>query len=1381
MVIDAPKGASPDLLASLGALPEVEEAFPNHIYHIDAAPNDSLYIEQWALRRVHAEEAWDITRGDSTTLVGIIDTGIDFYHPDLVKSIAINRAEDINGNGHFDPWPKDSVRNGVKGDLDLIDQDGNGYADDVIGYDFIDQTVPNLGDWSGRDPNPDDEQGHGTNVAGVIAAQQNNRVGISGLAPGVRLVALRAFDATGNGEDDDISAAIVYAADRGLKVVNMSFGDTYFSPLMSDAVQYAYSRGVTLVASSGNAGGYDPHYPSNYPRVISVGATDSLDYLSLITTYGSQMTIVAPGVDIITTAVDSNYKRVGGTSFSSPHVAAAAALLLSLHPTWKPDEVRTALELGSDDLGVPGWDQYYAAGRLNVRRTLESPGPASIAILSPEEDSGFRGDSVVEVLGSAMSPFIKWWQLSIGYGPIPKEWIPITDTMRQGKVMDRLATFNTSSLPDTLVQLRLLLTQTNNRQTERRIRLHVDRTRPRLAGSDSLDIRNVWRFEERAVAITLRSDDLTRAVAWIRRSDQPNAPYRAIEHEPERTGLMHSHFLLLTSREMEPSIPYDLYIQLRNTAGDTVLVGSPSSPLQITRERAAFPLTTMNLRLDSSDEAITPRSLPYGYTLNSYTQFYGDNQECLALNRFDGSDFGKLAIFSFNGRRFVERDTTKDIWIPRGIGDSDGDGRREVLGQSRGMLRVFEQAVVGGNPLARVKYSDTTSQNAWASGLYDFDGDGKSELIARTDNSAEEPGYFYISRWNGTTYQKFAKLENPTPPALGDERNKFGSPETVVQDFNGDGRADLLFGDDDGDFVVYAQQADGSFKHVWSDVNDGTGGSEMIAAGDIDGDGKSEIIVSYHSSLISDNPDREYEAPFWTVKIFSLGADGSALLRWSDRFAYIRPPSPFRSGMIAGDLDRKKGDEVVISIFPNLYVFHWDSVRASMEPFWWAGGAVNNRPLLHDFDKDGYAELGVGTSSGFVFFQVDPSYHGPQPPAGIQGWSLNDSTAFVGWNTVDGATGYNVYRGVVKPGAPTIELQRIVSATTTTRLVDTGLGLPEGRLAARTNYIYLVTSVDPGKTPQESGYSIRADVYTHPPARIVAAYPVGGRSIRVAVSASASEMLYRPGAFDVRSLSGESVSVNSVLAANDTTLVMTLHEARFGDTLLVRLTELLHDVWNTPADTSSSAMVVMPPGEAPGERFIATRAFVVGGDTIAVDFNMPVDQALADDLGKYQLDPNGALVDAFMLGDNPQRVYLVASPDFPFGPLGKNYTVTINDLRSDDGRLINDGAGSVVGFTINAENFDNVFAYPQPYSLSQDESLTFAGLTARVAIHIFTTTGQTIRSLESREGNGGARWDGRDEAGKPVPTGIYLYRVIAIGSDGEDLFKSEPKKIAVVR
>jgi hypothetical protein len=242
---------------------------------------------------------------------------------------------------------------------------------------------------------------------------------------------------------------------------------------------------------------------------------------------------------------------------------------------------------------------------------------------------------------------------------------------------------------------------------------------------------------------------------------------------------------------------------------------------------------------------------------------------------------------------------------------------------------------------------------------------------------------------------------------------------------------------------------------------------------------------------------------------------------------------------------------------------------------------------------------------------------------------------------------------------------------------------------------------------------------------------------------------------------------------------VTLADPGPGDSLSVRPTFLLRDFYDTPADTSVAAGVAMPGGEADGERFIATRATLIGRDTVAIDFNGPVDPATAEVLANYTLSPGGSFVSARVAPGMPDRVLLVLGHDYPVGPLGKIYAVTIMNVRSAAARLINDGAGSVVGFVVTAGNLDAVFVYPQPFSHARDASITFAGLTRSAQVRIYTQSGRIIKELEAREGNGGAEWDGRDDRGEPVPPGIYLYMVSGATPDGTS-YESEPRKIAVV-
>ncbi|RPI03526.1 MAG: hypothetical protein EHM72_01310, partial [Calditrichaeota bacterium] len=185
---------------SLTLLKSVLYAQPNRIFRLDFIPNDSLYEQQYALAKINAPNAWELERGNSEVLIAVIDTGIDYDHPDLAN-LWMNAGEDVNGNGRVDDL-----------DFNHVDDDGNGFIDDLRGWDFTDApNYPDQGDYLERDNNPMDEHGHGTGVAGIIAAEADNVVGIAGLAHDCRILNLRAFNSSGYGEEDDVASALLYA------------------------------------------------------------------------------------------------------------------------------------------------------------------------------------------------------------------------------------------------------------------------------------------------------------------------------------------------------------------------------------------------------------------------------------------------------------------------------------------------------------------------------------------------------------------------------------------------------------------------------------------------------------------------------------------------------------------------------------------------------------------------------------------------------------------------------------------------------------------------------------------------------------------------------------------------------------------------------------------------------------------------------------------------------------------------------------------------------------------------------------------------------------------------------------------------------------------
>ncbi|MBN2453699.1 MAG: S8 family serine peptidase [Candidatus Omnitrophica bacterium] len=309
------------------------------------------YYDMWGMRWLNASYAWDISTGSGVT-VAVIDSGIDYNHSDINDNVWTNAAE-LNG-------------------LPGVDDDGNGYIDDVRGWDFINS-----------DNDPMDDRGHGTHVTGVIAAEGNNGQGVIGMAYNAKIMPLKIFTSTGSSNVDIIAPAIRYAVDMGVRVINCSFSMTFYQVAI-DAFQYAYDHGVIIVASVGNDGAIMSWYPALLDYVIAVGSIGVDAVRSSFSNYGSQLDFVAPGSDTLSLraagtdpyggrpdffvpANDPNaqYIRISGTSTATPFVSGLAALMISQTPGLTFADFSRRLKFSAYDLGTTGWDQYYGWGSIN--------------------------------------------------------------------------------------------------------------------------------------------------------------------------------------------------------------------------------------------------------------------------------------------------------------------------------------------------------------------------------------------------------------------------------------------------------------------------------------------------------------------------------------------------------------------------------------------------------------------------------------------------------------------------------------------------------------------------------------------------------------------------------------------------------------------------------------------------------------------------------------------------------------------------------------------------------------------------------------------------------------------------------------------------------
>nr|WP_237690736.1 S8 family peptidase [Paenibacillus caui] len=288
---------------------------------VTEVPNDALFSDyQWNLPITNTNQGWKLSTGASDVIVAVVDTGVDLDHPDL--------------QGRLLP-----------------------------GYNVV---SPN--------DKPMDDVGHGTHVAGIIAANVNNREGIAGMTWSTKILPVKALDSSGSGTTYSVAQGIIWAVDQGAKVINLSLGNYAEAQFLHDAIKYAFDHDAVVIAATGNDNTERPGYPAAYPEVLSVSATDSNLKRASFSNFGDYIDVMAPGESIASTYPGNQYAALSGTSMASPHVAALAALIRSVNPDLKNTEVMDIIRKNVKDLGTAGRDKYFGYGQINVYAALQAAG-----------------------------------------------------------------------------------------------------------------------------------------------------------------------------------------------------------------------------------------------------------------------------------------------------------------------------------------------------------------------------------------------------------------------------------------------------------------------------------------------------------------------------------------------------------------------------------------------------------------------------------------------------------------------------------------------------------------------------------------------------------------------------------------------------------------------------------------------------------------------------------------------------------------------------------------------------------------------------------------------------------------------------------------------
>jgi thermitase len=353
-ILQLPRNASEMAAArAFGQHREVLFAEPDYIRPpAEVTPNDPRY-PVWHLRKINAPNAWTYTTGSSGVIIAVLDTGVDGTHPDLSAKM-------------------------------------------IPGWNMYD-----------NNSNTSDVTGHGTGVAGIAAASSNNGIGVASVAWGCRIMPVRVTTSSGMATDSMIANGLVWAADRGARIANLSFSSSNDSTTLTNAAAYFQSRGGLVIMAAGNTGTFSS--AADNPYIIRVSATDANDVLASWSCTGNNIDVAAPGVGIQTTARGGGYSSTSGTSCSAPVVAGIAALLLSVNSSLSPSQVQDILKQSADDLGASGWDTQYGWGRVNAANAVQMAAGTSlppdttlptVSFSSPANGSTLSGTVSVQISAS---------------------------------------------------------------------------------------------------------------------------------------------------------------------------------------------------------------------------------------------------------------------------------------------------------------------------------------------------------------------------------------------------------------------------------------------------------------------------------------------------------------------------------------------------------------------------------------------------------------------------------------------------------------------------------------------------------------------------------------------------------------------------------------------------------------------------------------------------------------------------------------------------------------------------------------------------------------------------------------------------------------------
>lgn len=1302
--------------ATLQALnfPGIEYVQPNYLRKLHNTPNDFYYgLQTTSVSNI--PDAWNYTTGSEHIIVGVVDSGLLVNHPDLHDNVYNNLAE-LNG-------------------LPGVDDDNNGYIDDWCGWDFVDAPEMSdtaLGDYTGQDNDVDDENFHGTHVSGIIGASGNNGIGIAGTCWNVSIMPLRAGFRTTSGQgflqDDDAAAAIIYAADNGCHVINMSWGDPNYSPIISDACEYAYAKGITLIASAGNEPGDILSYPAKLSCVISVGSVNAAKQLSGFSSYGVDLDLVAVGERVLST-----YKMEGteqyfyqdGTSMSAPFVTGSVALLLSLQPGLSPQEVRSRLLNSTDDLAPIGFDAKTGHGLLNTKKLLDNLDPPFVDITSPVDQLGVS--TTVPFIGSVYGEdFMRYslcysslsdpswvgWYDTATHNPYPTFY----ETQVHNGVLGEFVI--PSYFPEGTYLVRLQYEKIRNSQQKYNFyrTVIVDRTPPVL---NPQSLGGFKRYEKQNLRYYASAmfDEPVRSELIITASD--GSTYSVFSSNPDSLqiwaipstvppGMI--SVKIKAANIAEVAFESDTYPNFMNIVYELVSsYGYEKQEIGTTRR----PITRMK---DFNGNG----SLEY-LAMDMPASGYG------TVNVYEPQPGGHALTHSFN-----------DAFWPLDIGNTLGIGT-ELL-----YLKGDTASLVGTRAIYPALDSLIWTGTGISGGIIaSYDSDPREELLVVKNLPLERVIQAYRASSNGKALIATNTISNI--PAGQQKLRKTFVPTVLVDNLDGDNTPDILCADTYGNIMVY--------EIVNANVNEmrwtkrlPVANTYSLAIGDFNGDGLKDFFAGGYNTSVT-NPNMN----FWYFEGFKRTGNNAFTSLGNIMFNEVQS----QNSLTAKDIDGDGKDELILALSPNLYVLKYENGKFVPK---FHGDSFRNYQVSTWKDIDGITRIMANASvsaDSTVAVQWSPQlpFTGPSTPANLLVKPMNDDTIEITW-IATGAPTYRLYRKDADNNVTYFDLGGITS------YIDTGL-------ASGVPYQYAIAAIDPSYSPSESVRSLWSTGTPIEPPVIDEIQFVGIRELRLIFNQPMPSDIINAGYYSLSGGLGTPLSVNSVYNHYGVQL-------RFRDPFPANESQFVLELQGIKGISgvlsiqNSYSFPYVPDIIAP---ILETTSVHPSKEAISIKFSEAIAAAQVNYLPNFVLscplsDPDNSIVSATLTDDVITITFAHA-----LKPSNQSYYIETNNLEDLAGNVISPQKKLARFGISDIQDLDNVTVFPNPITPQHAQTVIFVKfpLDKLGKIAIYNSAGDLVyRSdigpFSSINNNVTWRWDLKNNDGRPVSSGVYFY---VIEMDGE--------------